>query len=586
MYLPRVPVKVGSSTRELLLVTMVCVGCGIVPSRIARANDTEVPPNMSPALGAPRRDGWDLSDVSRHLRIQSDLTVTGELYAVDGIEARRPSSLGTMAWRGSVTLWGGISLGAEFLQSTDGSRQRQRTEQFGLAPSWSWGTARIGDFSENYSSLSLSGIRVRGAALDLKPGWLRLSAVGGSTQRATTGTTRAYQREILGGRLGVGRQEAGYFDIIVMRLRDDVNSLEPLSVTVPPESLGVVPQEDVTPAENIVGGINTRVSALGQKLVWETEVMASLMTRDLRAANDIDSGELPSFLPEFVTLNNSSRGDIAGSTQLNLALGRLTVASGYRYVGPGYESLGLGSQGSDTRELTVNPALMLGGLSISANYTSAQDNLRRQKVATTDRSQYGGSLSFSPFRRFQSNVNGSYLLMANDAPADFGAVDFNTLSLNTTQTYSFGGRGLMRSISLNLSLIEAGDRVPSSRTPETTTRSGNLVISMSPFRKATLSLNGGQSNIRTGERVSRTQRYALQMRYQTWRDRLTLSGAATLTLAEEGTRSSVNALAADLALSRKDRISYSATPTVFRSTSGATPDYTELRQVLSYNRRF
>ena len=127
----------------------------------------------------------------------------------------------------------------DFLLSTEGSSARQNINQLGINPSWGWGNAHLGDFTDMFTPLTFDGIMVRGAGVNLNPGLLRFSAIGGFTQSAVQGGAGngTYSRYIYGARLGIGKEGGSYFDISFLRARDNPSSLpspKPTIVVVAP----------------------------------------------------------------------------------------------------------------------------------------------------------------------------------------------------------------------------------------------------------------------------------------------------------------------------------------------------------------
>src|SRR5882672_10529973 len=100
---------------------------------------------------------------------------TGELYGVRGIQSRRPGQSWRVSMSPQMTLFGEFSVGLSMLLSSEGSDFRQNISQLGLNPRYKWATLHLGDFSQNYSSYTVEGTRIRGAGLDLRPGILRFS---------------------------------------------------------------------------------------------------------------------------------------------------------------------------------------------------------------------------------------------------------------------------------------------------------------------------------------------------------------------------------------------------------------------------
>ena len=173
-------------------------------------------------------DTTDESSSSRDIiSISGDLGAYGELYSISGQPKRRPSSTGRLFFRPVVDFYGVVQLPFDFLLSTEGSSARQNINQFGLNPDWGWGSAHIGDFNKEYSPLSLSGIKIRGGGLNFNPELFRVSVVSGFTQRSVPGGAQdgSYKRFLFAAKLGYGKEDQTYFDLIFLKAKDEVGSL-------------------------------------------------------------------------------------------------------------------------------------------------------------------------------------------------------------------------------------------------------------------------------------------------------------------------------------------------------------------------
>ncbi len=165
--------------------------------------------------------------LSRNINISGVAGAYSQLYGISGIPGRLPPSLARLYFQPTVTLFNSFSMSFNFLLSTEGSSERQDINQLGVNPSWGWGNAHLGDFSDMFTPLTFDGILVRGAGVNLHPGIFRFSAVGGFTQRAVSGGAGSgtYSRYMYGAKIGVGKQESSYFDLSFLRVRDRPSSL-------------------------------------------------------------------------------------------------------------------------------------------------------------------------------------------------------------------------------------------------------------------------------------------------------------------------------------------------------------------------
>ena len=165
--------------------------------------------------------------VKENVHLSGEAGAYGELYSMNGQADRRPSSTGRLFLRPTLDLFGLIQIPFEFLLSTEGNSARQNINQYGISPRWSWGVLHLGDFSTEFSKYTLSGIKIRGGGIELKPGNFRFAAAAGFTQRSVPGGAQdgTYKRFLFSTKIGYGNEKDGFFDLIFLRAKDDVSSL-------------------------------------------------------------------------------------------------------------------------------------------------------------------------------------------------------------------------------------------------------------------------------------------------------------------------------------------------------------------------
>lgn len=162
------------------------------------------------------------------ISISGEIGTYGEVYNISNIPNRRPKSTGRLFLRPTLDILGLIQLPFEILVSTEGNSARQNINQFGLNPKWSWGSAHIGDFNENYSNYTLSGVKIRGGGLNINPGFFRFSIASGFTSRAVNGGAQngSFERFLLAGKLGFGNEDETNFNIILLKAKDKISSID------------------------------------------------------------------------------------------------------------------------------------------------------------------------------------------------------------------------------------------------------------------------------------------------------------------------------------------------------------------------
>lgn len=153
--------------------------------------------------------------------------IYGAFYSVDGIEKRLPSLYSRLNIRPVFVFWDAIEVPVEFLYTNDKSPLRQDQNYFGAGLDWGWGKIKYGDFAWNYSELTWNGQKIRGGGIDINPVQFRAGFAYGIAQRAVyAGADRgAFERFFMASKIGVGNEKESYFDLIVLKTKDNVHSL-------------------------------------------------------------------------------------------------------------------------------------------------------------------------------------------------------------------------------------------------------------------------------------------------------------------------------------------------------------------------
>lgn len=444
------------------------------------------------------------------VRYTGEISSYGELYSVSGRESLRPSSLGRLHVRSSLELFGSIQVGLDMLLSTEsgsgiglvGADQRQRINQIGIRPEWSWGRAHLGSFADSWSDLTWSGVRVQGAGAAVNPGWLRLGAFGGRSRSAIPGGALdgAYQRTMWGGRVGLGRgdasRQAAFVDVIFLRVADDPTSLdEPGTVPAGP----LTNPYAVTPQENVVLSVVNGLPLWSGRLYWRGEAAVSVHARDRRAPELTDEAldEYSGLLRSLVTPRSSTYGDVAWTGQLELrsydlpgatATAPRTVSAsvGYRHIGAGYVSLGLASLPADQRAANGNIAVRFRTWTATLQALRQNDNLLGQKIATTVRDRLAGQVTLRATRNLSSSVRASVLSIHSDAVDAGRRVDFSSVTFATSHMLSLGREVGLRAVSLNQTYQRSGDRNPARPGGTLHAHDADIRLTAAPWKNVTI----------------------------------------------------------------------------------------------------
>ena len=464
------------------------------------------------ALAVPRVAGAQFSGMT----LTGEMGSYGELYGSYGREARRPNSTGRLFFRPTLGVTEHLTVSLDLLLSTEGSSRgtgatsrtlnsaRQRINQLGISPTWGWGTLHLGDFTDSYTPLTFSGVRVRGAGANVTPGIVRFAAFGGRAKNSVIGgaTNGSYARNIYGGKIGIGREATSFFDLIVVRARDDASSLPPASdtafidprllddPTIDPDTLPVgtlINPLSVTPQENLVVAAAGKLTLLDQRIRLTGELSGSAYSRDVRAspiANDAVLSEYPGVMRGLFTPRIGSTFGVAYTTGVDVRFGTFTGSASYKYLPPGYVSLGVGSLLNDQKVWQVKGSKRFGRqISLRLEGSRQNDNLFGQKSFTTTRDRVGGALTLRPASRWAATLRANYVGMHNGISlTDDRRIAYGNWIVGTNHTVGFGRQGLVRSLGVGYVYRTAGDDNPTRQASNLTSHAANVRVVLAPSR--------------------------------------------------------------------------------------------------------
>jgi hypothetical protein len=212
--------------------------------------------------------------------------------------------------------------------------------------------ARVPDFAfgsvaPEYSRLTLSGVTVNGGTVEFNPGRLFAGLAVGKLQRDDVpealaalphgdGAAPQLFRDLYAGRVGIGHRNGSYLVATGLYARDDGQTRSILSLA--DSSAGVSAQE------NWVLGLAGRSASREGRWVLDAEADASLFDFDrtgARIQGRPDPGPVAGLFPGRRDREGAT-SDWAGSLRGSMTTpgGATKLASGVRFVGPGYASVG------------------------------------------------------------------------------------------------------------------------------------------------------------------------------------------------------------------------------------------------------
>lgn len=369
----------------------------------------------------------------------------------------------------TLTLWK-LPLSFGFMLSSYDVNFRQPFNRFSLAmlPSvglkTSWLDVQLLDTRPSYSSFTLASTNVRGGAIDLSPGLLKLSLAAGQIQRGVTGSDTsdvAYRRWLYAGRIGAGKEQESHLYINLLTAKDDSASISPY-LGVVTDGITTDTVELAAPVENTVASLDGKLSLLEGKLSFDGELAGSAYSRDVRAA-EVESEEigwLPSFLfqPRMTT-----QLDWAGKLGSAIVLGSTRMGVGFEQIGWGYESVGVSFLDQDTRTWSASFSHMFVNpfpISLDMSGKLARDNLDGMKPAIT-RTQ-SGSINLGLYPAKAPTLTIGYAPYRRSAPGEVGVVDAVADITHTawaSSGFSFKAGERSQSLSLSLTFSQLDNRI-------------------------------------------------------------------------------------------------------------------------------
>jgi len=255
----------------------------------------------------------------------------------------------------------------------------------------------IGDHNQVFSNTTIAGKNVRGVGGELNFGFFKLHSFYGQIQRHITGTQDTtstpydttytggyYDRNTLGVRLRFGNERTFYVGLNAVKTKDDMGSEKYAQ----------------NPKDNIVIGLDSKLSLCKRRFQFGWEVAASLLNNDISAGvisqNDLDSLgiELP-FDPEsieniFVINTNVepyklSMSNIAAEGFIRAFFLNNLLNMKYSYIGGSFHTLANPYLQNDKTGLHImdNVTLLNNQLSVGIGYHTYNDNIRSTKKSTT-----------------------------------------------------------------------------------------------------------------------------------------------------------------------------------------------------------
>lgn len=434
-------------------------------------------------------------DVKHPVKLSGNVNLQLESYSASGIANRRKPFSWLVTGNPTLTVFS-VDVPFSFLFSNFENKYYQPFNQFGISPRYKWITLHLGYRNVLFNPFTLGDMRILGAGVELNPRGFRFGAMYGRVNRSTTlldtlqnanplayRSQLSYTRMVYAAKIGVGG-ERNYFDISYLKGWDVENSLSPAY------------RDSFPPQEDKVLGFAWQ-KTMFKKIVWKTDIGLSVYTLNTTSSLVSDSFDLKQFkrTADFLQVRTSTQYLVAGETRLGWRDRNFGVDLIYRRVDPDYKSMGAYFFQSDVAQYTVAPYLKLdsGKLIINGNAGLQNDNLYKQKLATSKRFIGNLNVNYNPSQLFGVNANYSnYGITQNPTYLSTKADLFKQVSQNVTCVpyVNLIGETNARSIQLVASYQVLHSPTTSINTsPDQHTLVGTLVYSYT-YTKRGLNFNG------------------------------------------------------------------------------------------------
>lgn len=248
----------------------------------------------------------------------------------------------------------------------------------------------IGTVYPYYSPLILNGIQVQGGAIEINPGLFFLNITGGNTHIGTANFLdifkSAYQRWMIGGKIGLGKVERSHFFISYIHSFDRVNTLP----------ADVIPA--VRPAQNDVLGVELQLTFWKGRIKLLGEGAGAGFNRNSTDSALKVENTYYEKVPAFLKPNLSTSYDYAYIARGDFNFWKGSIISVYtEFIGPGYQSFGVPFLRNDVLRYggRVEQQFWKNRLKATAKYRYEIDNLIQSKRFATTTHFYGAGVTFN-----------------------------------------------------------------------------------------------------------------------------------------------------------------------------------------------
>jgi hypothetical protein len=393
---------------------------------------------------------------------QKPVSISGALggnlsyYNMNGIPERRLPYGYSLFGNVNLRLYG-WSLPFSIAISQQGTSFTQPFRQIGVSPNYKWIKLHLGYRVMQFSEFTLNNVTFLGAGVELRPGKFRFSAMVGrfrEARREAGDLFRVPQFERNGYSFSIGAGKKSHVDLVFFKASDEVNSISD------PDSIAGLHSPEANTAIGLVG----KVQLIENKLFVNYDLAASAYTRDLRSPELESEEDALQRFGNFVNVNRSSNLAGAANAGLQYQFSNLNAGVQYRYIQPGYRSLGVNYLISDLEMITMN----LGGnffqnkVNVNGSYGIQNNNLSQRRFASSSRNI--GSLNANIRATQKLNLNFGYsnfsmyqTLLLDTLFADSVLIDQTNHLITASATYLILSEGKTHTIGINTNFQDLTD---------------------------------------------------------------------------------------------------------------------------------
>ncbi|XHP73254.1 hypothetical protein KCTC52924_00995 [Arenibacter antarcticus] len=314
--------------------------------------------------------------------------------------------------------------------------------QISINPKYKWAQGFFGTQTPFYSRLSTGDIPIFGVGVEINPGRFILSATTGKSQRAiepdiSLNIPGAYERNIVAARIGIGKLEGSKFTLNMVRVQDDVSSVNT-------DPVGVQPIEGVT--------ISPYAEfKLFEKLHLQTETAGSVYTSDVLNTGTIDEDYVTA-LEDVITINASSTADFSHNTRLDWKGDKFQIGGEVEYIGPGFLPVGYRFIERDILDYKLNTGMKLfkDKVNLTGSFGIRTNNLNNTKLSSSKRVISNANLFAQLTESFSMNVNYSNFGFNNDANLLNQRIELVNNSITISPAYTIKSEKYVHLISGNM----------------------------------------------------------------------------------------------------------------------------------------